>query len=454
MERIRPEAARSPDLFALVAGLLPALLWILYSVSNVLALDPPRIGPVTAINAMYVAMVPALVVLARRRCVPALPGLVVYAAFLAWVLIGLAWYNRDYGVEVPKQLIIYGLFALTAAQMIVGNGWAIRNYTVAVILTGVALSFWTMGYALSSGFAYRGGVPINPNLPAALIGAGLATAVSVYIHRQRSGTRAWLLAATLIQLYACLLLGSRGVLLGLLVAAVPLLLHVRPRLRDLRGLLVGGAAIVVLSLTPAVPYGAYQAVIAFGERVQDWASAEEAPAGAVAGTPARSGTSAHRRRAAEPALPKLDAKSAQSTAIGRFGEEEAASFNLRRDLWVAAAGYLKSGVVRFLAGGGMGTSRAIAHAANPVFRNMHNAVLQIWTDFGLIGLTLFGWLHWRLARALWESPGWRSTAGLVSLVFWVVVGFTATVTDMHVYWIALAAASASALQPISSQEPE
>ena len=438
--------------FTIAAGILPAVLWIVYAYSNVVTAEPPRLGPVTAINILYLAMLPAVAIAAVHGQAFQVAGVAAFAAFFGWVVIGLAWYDSAYPVEIVKQLIIYGLFVLTAAQIVVAGRAATRALAIGTMIAAAGLSLWTIWYAMSTGFAYRAGVPINPNLPAMLIGAGLTTAVSIYLDRTRR-RHGLVLVIAMLSLYACLLLGSRGVLLGLVAAAVTLWVRTRPALAEIRGLVAGGAVVVALSLVPAVPFAVWQAATSVVQRVQSWGTGSGEPAAATAGGSAAAGTPASRSRAvvAMTAPRALDPKAVGSTAIGRFGEGEVTSFNLRRDLWVAALWHQVAGPGAFLIGGGLGTSQDLAHATNPVFWNMHNTPLQVWVDFGLVGLGLFAWLHWRIVRALWMTPGWPGTAGLVGLTFWLVVGLTATAADMHVYWMALGASAAAAMRPISSE---
>jgi len=425
----------TPTRAAAVAGVLPGLFWVVYSLFNVVLPAPPSIGPVTAVNVIYVAMLPAVVVVLSSRPLPAWPAAGLYLMFMAWVCLSLVWYDPSRDAQLAKELLIYGLFALVGAQMIVGAPVARRMFAVALAVVSVGLAVWTVWYALRTGFAYRAGVPVNPNLPATLVGPGLLMAAALYASDGGVRHRPWLLAGILAALYASLLLASRGVFLALVAGGAVVWWRLRPPFGRMRALIAGCGVVVLLAQVPSVPHAAWTGGLGLARRLAE-SSGLDRDASAAAQGPASSGDVA------------LNPLAAESTALGRFGEEEVGSFNLRRDLWVRGLAYVTSGPGPFLLGGGVATSRMLAHEANPVFANMHNAYLQMWTDFGLIGLVLVGWLHARIARQLAGISGWFAAGTLGMLLFWVVLGLTVTVTDLHVYWVTLGIASTASMVPV------
>jgi len=401
-----------------VAGWLPAGLWLAYGVWNTVWVEPPRLGPITPINLFYVAMLPAAVVAVAKGRRAAWPGQLPYAAFLAVVVISLAWAPPGPEVEVVKTLLIYGLLGLTAAQLGIGARAALPTFVASLIVLGIGLSLWTIGHAVSSGFRYRAGLPINPNLPAMLIAPGLIAAFTMSLQRRTSAISALAIIGCLICLYACLLLGSRGVLVALVPALAIVVWRQRPALARAFILTAGIIGVVALARTPAVPYAIWvrsPAIVA--------PMTKEAP-------------------------PPLATDAVTSNALSRFREPGVGTFNLRRELWLTCFQFSTSGIGPLIIGGGMGMSDKIVHAKasglEGVFGDSHHAWLHLLVDFGLVGVVLFSWMFWCVARELWRCDDWLASAGLGMLVFWAVAGLTATVTDLHVFWINIGAAAAGA----------
>ncbi|MCC7043179.1 MAG: O-antigen ligase family protein [Acidobacteria bacterium] len=431
----RSSMARELSRLLALAGYLPAGFWLAYAVWNTVLPAPPAFGPVTGINVFYVAMLPAAALSVVRWRRYRWPGQSAYFAFLTWVVVGLAWYDPAHGVDVVKRLLIYGLLGLTAAQMVVGTRRGAGAFTISLLVVTAALSIWTIGHAIASGFSYRGGLPINPNLPATLIGPGLLAALVLCLRRE--GTRGWplILSVLLAALYACLLLGSRGVLAALVGAIVVVAWRLRPTRRRALTVALASAAVVALAQVPAVPYALVTVTQSLTQSLtrgvpQGGAPGTDAPAPTVAGSGPRA----------------IAPNAAQSTALARFGEEGVSSFNLRRDLWEACVRELTSGPGPLLIGGGMGRSEVIAHATNPVFRSSHHAWLQVAVDFGLLGLFLLIWSQGRMVQHLLGVHGWFADLGLAIIVFWTITGLTVTATDLHVYWVGFGAVAGGASQ--------
>lgn len=424
----KPDASRALASSAWLAS----IFWVSYAIWNTVWPEPPQIGPLTVINVLYLAMLPAAVVgvVAWRR--HPWPGRLAYALFLGWLVIGLAWHGA-HDVDVVKRLIVYGLCGATAAQLLLGSRHGPMAFVASLLLVAFALALWTIGYALASGFAYRAGMPINPNLPATLIGPGLLAALVLALRPEPTRARPLALLVLLTSLYASLLLGSRGILAALVAAAAVACWHLRPAPRRAVTTAVASALVVALAQSPTIAYGMWSGGLATLAAVR---RAVLAPVGTGSATPATPDDDR------DPWRLRLDA--AASTAVGRLQEDGIGSFNLRGALWEAAAWYLVSDPRALLTGGGMGKSEELAHTANPVFRNVHHAWLQIAVDFGLIGLALLAWSHWAVAGALARLRGWLPALGLAIVTFWVVLGLTATITDLHVYWVSLGAAGATA----------
>ncbi|HWB30717.1 MAG TPA: hypothetical protein VG736_09460, partial [Vicinamibacterales bacterium] len=148
----------------------------------------------------------------------------------------------------------------------------------------------------------------------------------------------------------------------------------------------------------------------------------------------------------------LNPLAAQSTALGRFTERHTGTLDKRTGLWRAIVRFTFSRPSVLLFGGGLGVSGAIAESADPDFHNAHNVYLQILADAGLVGLAIFAALIWTLIRLLVVRATTVASTWLAVLVFWLIAGMTATVIDLHVFWLSVGAAMAAtaALQARSS----
>lgn len=446
-------AARIPPV-AFVAGAVPALLWIFYAAWNAVWTTPPSIGPLTPINGLYLAMLPGVAAFLMRRPRVRIAGQWPYLAFVAWVAAG-AYINQSIlPAHLLKALIVCGLGAAVAAHMTLGGATAQSVLAGGVMLTSIGLSAWTIGYALETGFQYRGGVPTNPNAVAVLIAPGLLMALAAHRSADTARGHGLLLFVVLASFYASLLLGSRGVLIALLVSGA--LIMARTRRSGVRGrtLAAGVACTIALAQVPAIPDFAWRS----GARIV-------ASLGGPDGTPSSPSTprvasvasaagsdSAGRTASLEPPVRPLSQAAMTSTALARFGEIETGSLNLRYPLWRATVLYAFSSVPVFLFGGGFGTSAVIAWQTNPVFQSSHNTYLQLLADTGVVGMALVALLVWQIGWALWRQPTRWSTAWLAVVTCWLVIGLTATVVELHVFWITIGAAAASTVRAPRSSE--
>lgn len=460
------------------AGCLPAIFWLFYTLWNTALPEPPAIGRLTPINILYLLMLPATLIMALRWGQTRMAGQWAYVGFLAWLTLGILWHNAAPDSEVIKALFICALALPIAAQVLIGGRQAQVVFAASVVLTAVAVSTWMVVEALASGFQYRTGTLLNQNFVATLVAPGLLIALACYLPRADDRLRRTLLGLVLMCSYASLLLGSRGVLIGEIVAAGALLVLVRPPLRQMRGLVVGTAIVVVMAQLPMIPNALWQ----MGWRVATtlYASVSRTTPPTTASSQKSSGgqangASAPAVTASEPtpamvARP-LDPRAAESTALGRFVERDTGTLNKRAGLWRALTRFTLTQPSILLFGGGLGISGVVAFGADPVFHNAHNTYLQIFADTGLVGAGLLGWLFWTLMRRLAAAGNTRSArttrttsaasmagtarpsrsdvasmfslAWLSVLVFWLVAGLTATVIDLHVFWVTLGVAMAS-----------
>lgn len=417
------------------AGGLPAIFWVFYTLWNTALAAPPALGRLTPINVLYALMLPAMLALVVQWRLAQLPGRWLHLAFVAWLALGIVWHDRSPGAEVIKALFVCGLALPIAAQMWIGGRGAQIALVAATMLTASAISVWMIGEALVSGFQYRTGTLLNQNFMAMMIAPGLLAALSGYLTTRPGGRRRLLLGLTLLCLYATLLLGSRGVMLAELAAIGVLAAVVRPAWRQVRGLAAGTAIVLVIAQVPAIPNAIWVAGWRLAADVQPVAGAPPAGGAANAAPPAAAAPAAVAR--------PLNPLAAQSTALGRFTERHTGTLDKRTGLWRAIVRFTFSRPSVLLFGGGLGISGAIAESADRDFHNAHNVYLQILADTGLVGIAIFAALIWTLIRLLIACATTIALTWLAVLVFWLIAGMTATVIDLHVFWLSVGAAMAA-----------
>jgi O-antigen ligase len=299
------------------------VFWVVYTLSNTVMSGPPAIGPITALNVLYILMLPATASLAIcwRQVRPA--GLVAYGVFMAWVAVGLSWRDPSSGIEVPKQLLVYGLLGLGAAQA-VARPRAAEILARGCVVGAAILSGWTVWSALQTDFGFRAGTSVNPNFVATLIVPGLLVGLVAYFNRPPSVTRRAILAAVLFFFYALALLESRGALVALFVAIPVIWARANTRVRVAWPVLVGVALMFILGKAPVAIHCGVQPLDCFNE--QQLARIE----GAVTRVRTFVGFGAPPQQAAPepsgpppspapPELPAPAAPTASNTGVGAYG---------------------------------------------------------------------------------------------------------------------------------------
>jgi hypothetical protein len=433
---------------ATAAGCLPAIFWMFYSLWNLVLSSPPALGRLTAINILYLLMLPATLVMVLRWRQTRMTGQPAYLAFLAWITLGILWHNPAPGGDVIKALFICALAAPIAAQMLIGGRRAQIVFAASVTLTAFAVSVWMVWQALASGFVYRTGTLLNQNFVASMVAPGLLIATAFYLHREDGPLRRMLLGLVLTCSYASLLLGSRGVLIAEIAGVAALVVVLRPSLRRTRGLIAGTAVIIVMAQMPMIPNALWQrgyVAVAALRASMSRATQPAAPASQAGGAGSAAAPAATPGSIPEPTVVArpLDPRAAQSTALGRFVEKDTDTLDKRTSLWRATIVYIVSQPSILLFGGGLGISGDVAWQANPVFHNAHNTYLQILAETGLVGAGLLVWLFWSLMRRLAVMRDAFAHAWLAALVCWLVAGLTSTVIDLHVFWVTVGVAAAT-----------
>lgn len=430
---------------ARVAGLLPAMFWLAYVLWNAILTTPPVWGGLTPFTLIYLLMLPATLVMVWHLRQTSMAGQWAYVAFLVWLGVGALWRGSALRPDIVKALFVCALGLLIAAQAVPGGSRATMMFIASVTLTALGISAMTIGQALASGFRYRTGTLVNQNFLATMVAPGLLIALVFYLWRRDDAARRALLALALTCTYAIMLLGSRGVLVALLVATVVMFRQIRPSLRRVRGLSVGLVTVVTIAQLPVIPYTLWQAGVRTVSVVRGAASRFEA-------TPAQTALPDATTAVARP----LDPTAAASNAIARFVERDTGTLNMRTDLWTALTVYIVTQPSVLLFGGGLDASGEVAHRADPRFADAHSVYLQLLADAGLVGTGLLVWTVWSVMRRLSAVRSATAYVWIPLLVFWIVNGLTTTVTDLHVFWCTLGvamAATVTATERVRSAPP-
>jgi len=311
------------------------------------------------------------------------PAILLYVALLLAVAAGFVGFQEpiDFG---PIQRVVAYLLGLIAT-VLVQSRRGLHLLTTGVVLTAVAVASWVVSQAFLGGFAYRGNIETDPNVAAFYLAPGAITAVALLRFALLSRASFLLLVgsalASLITLYASLLLASRGMAIALVLALIMLLLHgIRTDARRL------GFILVLLAL-----------------------------AGGAFLLPGGQGL------------------------VERFTSERVESGGSRIPIWgTTLRSYSESSPQHLLLGHGMDASKRVVQNASGSLTSTHNAYLQWLYEFGFVGLTLFLALHavvFQRGRSLREP--WGAMAVGV-MTFLLAACLTVNATDGFLYWVALA----------------
>jgi O-antigen ligase len=302
---------------------LPAAFWVVYTLSNTVLSGPPALGPLTALNVLYILMLPAAarLVIRWRQVRPA--GFIAYGLFMLWVAVGLLWRDPSSAIDVPKQILVYGLLGLGAAQA-VARPRAAEMLARGCVVGAIILSAWTVWSALQSDFGFRAGTSVNPNFVATLIAPGLLVALVGYFNWPPSNMRRLTLAAVLFFFYALALLESRGALVALFAAVAIIWARAHARLRVAWPVLVGVVFVLFLGKVPAVVHCAAQPSDCFNEEQLARINGVTGRVRALVGRGAPPEVAAAAPEPVRPAGPELPAPAKPTAAdagVGAYGSD-------------------------------------------------------------------------------------------------------------------------------------
>jgi O-antigen ligase len=284
---------------------------------------------------------------------------------------------------LAPKLTITALFLLAASQLQRSQDFKI--FIAATVFVSLALSVWVIGSAFTLDFeAMRGGIDVNQNFVSIFVLAGAIPLVYILFN-----SRGWILLATLALLMIVALgsfiLASRGILGAFIVALIfmtPALLRRKSK-----------KAVFALAL-------ALLAVFAVAIML---------PGG--------------------------------SSIIGRFQEGDLGTLNGRTLVWNRAIDYFGDGsIMRQLFGYGLSSGQVIlpSHLTDDLW-NFHNQYLSWLVEEGFIGLIIFCGFLLSVGRSVLKSEHPLRPVMLGWLAFLSVAGMTATIADIHAFWILLGA---------------
>lgn len=282
---------------------------------------------------------------------------------------------------IAPKLTIAALFLLAAAQL--QRAQDLKIFLTATVFVSLALSVWVIWSAATLNFeAMRGGIEVNQNFVSVFVLAGAIPLVYMLFN-----SRGWILLGTLgillIVALGSFILASRGILAAFMMA----LIFMAP------ALLRGKSKKAVLALAFAL--------------VAVFAVAIMLPGGA--------------------------------SILGRFQEGDLGTFNGRTLVWNRAIDYFGDGSIgRQLFGYGLSSSQVIlpSHMTDDLW-NFHNQYLSWLVEEGFGGLILFCVFLFSVGRSVLKSRNRLGSVMLGWLVFLIVSGLSATIADLHAFWILL-----------------
>jgi O-antigen ligase len=246
---------------------------------------------------------------------------------------------------------------------------------------GTIVAGWVILTAWRGGFTDRGISGVDPNNVTATIALGIMPLfawllVSAMRLWQRLGL--WLLLG--MTLYATLLLASRGVTVALALSLVVMVARVihHPK-RSVPLLILAVLAALLLATLPG-----------------------------------------------------------SSNLTERFTQGDVTSANGRVPLWNAAVQeILDSSPLELLFGHGFNYTLIVTSRVVGFLYSVHNTYLQLLLDVGLLGFSLFLFLHFFVLLSLWRRSDALALYGIGTVVFLLLLNLTLQAADGFLYWVAL-----------------
>lgn len=284
---------------------------------------------------------------------------------------------------LAPKLTITALFLLAASQLQKAQDFKI--FMAATVFASLALSLWVIWSAFTLDFeAMRGGIEINQNFVSVFVLAGAIPLVYLLFN-----ARGWKLLGTIALLLVVALgsfiLASRGMLAAFIMALIFMAPGILKR-KSKKAVFMSALALMAV-----------------------FAAALMLPGG--------------------------------SSILGRFQEGDLGTLNGRTLVWNRAIDYFGEGsIMRQLFGYGLSSGQVIlpSHLTDDLW-NFHNQYLSWLVEEGFTGLIIFCAFLFSVGRSVLKSEHPLRPVMLGWLTFLCVAGLSATIADIHAFWLLLGA---------------
>ena len=298
---------------------------------------------------------------------------------------------------LAPKLTITALFLLAASQLQRAQDFKI--FITATVFVSVALSVWVIVSAFTLHFeALRGGIDVNQNFVSVFVLAGAIPLVYMLFN-----ARGWILPATLALLLVIALgsfiLASRGMLGAFIMALIFMAPSILKRKSKKAVFMLALALAAVFAVALMLPGG--------------------------------------------------------SSILGRFQEGDLGTLNGRTLVWNRAIDYFGDGsIMRQLFGYGLSSGQVIlpSHLTDDLW-NFHNQYLSWLVEEGFIGLIIFCAFLFSVGRSVLKSEHPLRPVMLGWMAFLGVAGMSATIADIHAFWILLGAIVGACSAGEAKREP-
>jgi len=280
-----------------------------------------------------------------------------------------------------SRLVVMSLFWMAAGQ--IQDAQDLRIFAWATALTSVVLSAWVIWTAGQSDFAtQRGGVLINENYVSTFILAGALPAVDTAFVQRNNLLRCAALAGLLPMIFASLILASRGMVVAAFMAATVIIVGRRRAFDSKRIGLISVILLLVLGAVLFLPGGA--------------------------------------------------------NLLLRFEADDIATMNERVGIWSLSLNHFAGGsLLGMLFGQGLSSAAIVINPRMPGYENFHSMYLQWLMEQGLLGLAIFILFLYSVSRTIFRSTHPLRNVMVGWLAYLLVAGMTATISDLHFFWITL-----------------
>lgn len=353
----------------------------------------PHLGPVTVYRALYVIILISLVArfiqdrsfLIRVRSWPILPYFILIIVLLASSLYSIsnAALAFDESGGLWSRTVVILLFMVAGCH--IHRESDLRSLAVTAVAVSQVLSVWVIWNAAQLNFeAYRGGIKTDMNYVSIFIFLGtLALGDAILVGKARLATFL-LLPLLLCQLFAALILASRGGFAAFALASAWIVVSSLRGRGRWKWLGVSAAFVVVVGITLVLP--------------------------------------------------------GSGNFIERFSEGDLRTLDERTLIWSQSWKYFAdSGFARMLFGQGLSSASIVIGPVIPDLANYHSEYLRWLMDTGIVGLSALLLFLYAVGRLVVQSDHALKNLTMGWFVFLLVAGLTGATSDLHAFWILLGA---------------